>query len=107
MRSIAPGQQARLEQDLEAVADAEHRAAGVGERLHRGHHRREPGDRAGAQVVAVGEPAGQDDDVGRAERGVLVPDEFGVVPEHVLRGVIGVVVAVRSGKDDDGEFHMR
>ena len=58
------GQQPRLEQDLEAVADAEHRAAGVGERRDRGHDRREPRDRAGAQVVAVGEAARQDDDVG-------------------------------------------
>ena len=100
------GQQARFEQDLEAVADAEHRTAGIGERLHRGHHRREPRDRAGAQVVAVREPARQDDDVGAAELRVLVPDELGLLPEHVLGGVVGVVVAVRSGKNDDGEFHV-
>ena len=36
---------------------------------------------------------------------LLVPDELGVLAEHVLGGVIRVVIAVRSGKDDDGEFH--
>ena len=105
-RSIAPGQQPGLEQDLKAVADAEHRSAGIGEGLDRGHHRREARDGAGAQVVAVREAAGQDDHVSAAERRVLVPDELGLLAEHVLRGVVGVVVAVRSGKDDDGEFHV-
>ena len=99
------GQQAGFEQDLKAVADAEHRAAAVGERLHGAHDRREAGDRAGAQIVAVRESAGQDDDVGALQVGVLVPDELGVLAEHVLRGVIGVVVAVAAGKHDDAEFH--
>ena len=101
------GQQPGLEQHLEAVADAEHRPAAPRELAHRRHDRREPRDRAGAQVVAVGEAAGQDDDVGALQVGVLVPDELGVLAEHVLGGVIGVVVAVRAGKDDDAEFHHR
>ena len=76
-------QQARLEQDLEAVADAEHRTAARGERLHRRHDRREARHRAGAQVVAVREAAGQDDDVGALQARVLVPDELGLLAEHV------------------------
>ena len=100
------GQQPGLEQHLEAVADAEHRAAALGEVADRRHDRREARDRAGAQVVAVREPAGQDHDVGALEARVLVPDERGLVPEHVLRGVVGVVVAVGAGKDDDGELHV-
>ena len=68
-------EEAGLQQDLEPVADAEHRPAGVGEGLDRGHHRREPRDRAGPQVVAVREAAGQDDHVSAAERRLLVPDE--------------------------------
>ena len=51
------------------------------------------------------EAAGQDDHVGAAQVRLLVPHELGVVPEHVLRGVVGVVIAVRAGEDDDGEFH--
>src|SRR5262249_17927523 len=69
-----PGQQPGLAEDLEAVADPQHRPAAasvVGDRLHRG---REAGDRAGAQVVAVGEPARDDDRVGAAKVVVLVPD---------------------------------
>src|SRR5690606_2338205 len=65
-----PGQQVRLAQDLEAVADAEHRQAGfggVGERLH---HRGEPGDGAAPQVVAVGEAAGEHDRVHAAQVGL-------------------------------------
>ena len=53
------------------------------------------------------EPAGQDHDVGAAERRLLVPDELGLLAEHVLRRVIGVVIAVRSRKHDDRELHGR
>ena len=100
------GEQARFEQDLEAVADAEHRTTGIGEGLHRIHHRREPRDGAGAQVVTVRETTRQDDHVGAAERRVLVPHELGVLPEHVFRRVVCVVIAVGSGENDDGEFHV-
>ena len=51
------------------------------------------------------EAAGQDDDVGALEARLLVPDELRLLPEHVLGGVIGVVIAVGTGKDDDAEFH--
>ena len=61
------GQQAGLAQHLEAVADAEHRTALGGEPRDRVHHRREAGDRAGAQVVAVGEAAGHDHGVDAAD----------------------------------------
>ena len=33
-----------------------------------------------------------------------MPDELGVLPEHVLRRVVRVVIAVGAGKDDDGKF---
>ncbi len=54
-----PGQEARLAEHLEAVADAHHPAAGLGVPAHRGHDRRAAGDGAAAQVVAVREAAGQ------------------------------------------------
>ena len=55
-------EQARLAEDLEAVADAEHGPA-VRRRTRSPPSMigREAGDRAAAQVVAVGEAAGQDD----------------------------------------------
>jgi len=98
------GQQARLEQHLEAVADAEHRSAGLCELDHRGHDRRKARDRAGPEVVAVREPAREDHDVGPLEARLLVPDALGLLAEHGRRGVIAVVIAVRSRKDDDGEL---
>ena len=79
------GQQPGLEQHLEAVADAEHRAAALGERLHRAHDRREARHGAGPQVVAVREAAGQNHDVGALQVGVLVPDVLGLLAEHVRR----------------------
>ena len=54
------GQQVRLGEDLEAVADAEDRHTGLGLLDDGLHHRREAGDGAGPQIVAVGEAAGQD-----------------------------------------------
>ena len=62
------GQQAGLGEDLEAVADADDRAAVRRELRHRAHHRGEPGDGAGAEVVAMGEAAGDDDRVERRRR---------------------------------------
>ena len=73
--SSAPGEQPRLAQDLEAVADAEHEAAVAGEALDLDHDRREPRQRAGAQVVAVGEPAGDDHRVDALEVVVAVPEQ--------------------------------
>ena len=106
MRSIAPGSRPGLEQDLEAVADAEHRAAvRARTRATAVMIGREARDGAGAQVVAVREAAGQDDDVGALQARLLVPDELGVLAEHVLGRVVRVVIAVGAGKDDDGEFH--
>ena len=61
------GQQMRLAEHLEAVADPQHEPAVAGELDHRLHRGREAGDRAGAQVVAVGEAAGDDDRVGAAQ----------------------------------------
>jgi DNA-binding cell septation regulator SpoVG len=49
--------------------------------------------------------AGKDHGVCVCEACVPVPNELGVLAEHVLDGVIGIVVAIGSGKHNDGEFH--
>src|SRR5207247_2215277 len=67
-----PGQQPRLAQDLEAVADAQHEATLAGVPRHGVHDGRELGQRAAAEVVAVREAARQDDAVRAAEHAVLV-----------------------------------
>ena len=92
------GQQARLAQDLEAVADAEHEAAVGGEAHDAVHDRREARHRAAAQVVAVGEAAGQDDAVDAVQRPVFVPERHRDLAEHLLERVKGVVVIERAGE---------
>jgi len=99
------GEQASLAEDLEAVADAEDEAAGVGEALDRLHDGCELGDGSGAEVVAIGESAGNED-------GVAALEVFGGVPEigdglvhQSVDDVVGVVVAVRAGEDEDAELH--
>ena len=75
------GQQVRLGQDLEPVADAEDRAARLGEAHDLGHDRAEARDGAAADVVAVGEAARQHDRVEAGEVGVAVPDVLGLEAE--------------------------
>src|SRR5712691_3977384 len=101
-----PREHPRLEQDLEAVADAHHVAAPPGELAHLLHHRGEARDGSGAQVVAVGEAAGEHHHVRAAQVAVLVPDVSRGAPQHVLGDVVDVVVAVRAGEDDHGEEHQ-
>src|SRR5262245_30264387 len=57
-------QQSDLEQDLEAVADSDHRSSSGCESFHLSHDRRETRNRSRAQVIAMGEPARQDHNVG-------------------------------------------
>src|ERR1019366_5560466 len=98
-------QQSRFTQDLEAVADAQHQAALVGEFADGLHDRGELGDGAGAEVVAVSEPSWHDD-------GVAVLKVLGVVPKEsygllrdLLDGPEGIVIAVGTGENNDAEFH--
>ena len=69
-----------------------------------GHHRREAGDRAAAQVVAVGEPAGQHDRVDALEVVVAVPEGDGLGPAEA-HGATGVDVVERTGEGDDPDLH--
>ena len=79
------GQQVRLAQDLEPVADAEHRQPGPGGGHQVGHHRREPRYRAAAQVVAVGEATGQDHRVDAAQATVAMPERDRLGPGEADR----------------------
>ena len=97
------GEQARLAEDLEAVADAEHRAARGGELGDRLHRRREAGDRAGPQVVAVGEAAGDDDRVDAAEVALFVPDQPRLAEQRA--GVQGVPLVAGTGELEDAPDH--
>ena len=66
LRISTPGKQPGLAGDLEAVADREHQSALGGKGAHRIHDRRARRDRAAAQIIAIGEAAGNDDEIGAA-----------------------------------------
>ncbi len=99
------GEQAGLAEDLEAVADAHDEAAGRGEAGDGLHDGGEAGDGAGAQVVAVGEAAGDEDGVAAFEGVRLVPEVGDGLAEDGAEDVVGVVVAVGAGEDEDAELH--
>ena len=99
-------EKACLAEDLEAVADPEHRPALTREGRYGGHDGSEPGDGAAAEVVTVGEPPGQYDAVDRRQRRLAVPDQHGLCPEAVEREG-GVAVVVRAGKDEYGDARSR
>ncbi len=99
------GEQAGFDEDLEAVADAEDETAGGGEFVDGVHDGGEVGDGAAAEVVAIGEAAGENDGIDAAKRGGVVPDEFRGLREIVGDRVLSIVVAVASGKDDHAKFH--
>jgi hypothetical protein len=98
-------QQPRLEQNLKAVADTEHEPAGAREALDCAHHRRKTRNRAGAQIVAERKSAGENDGVEAGNFLRLVPDEFDGLPNHGANRVIRIIVAIRSRKLHDSEFH--
>jgi hypothetical protein len=100
------GQQARLAEDLEAVADAQHQSAVVGETAHGLHHRAEAGDGTAPEGVAVAEAAGNDDRIHLTEVGVLVPDQLGLGSQHA-QGVDAVLIAVGGRELEDGHSHGR
>src|SRR6266571_427937 len=98
------GQQVGLAEDLEAVADAEDRQAGLGGGHDRAHDRREPGDRPAAQVVAVREAAGQDHRVDPPQIRIVVPERY-VVGTAPADRPAGVAVVQRARERDDPDPH--
>ena len=103
IRAQDSGQEARLAQDLEPVADAQHRASARCEGADGVHDRSDAGDRARAQVVAVGEASRQDDCPDcRRQLGLLVPHERRLRADGA-EGPRGVSIVVRAREDDDGD----
>src|SRR5467141_58296 len=99
------GEQAGLAQNLEAVADAEYHSAAVCEFFDGLHHRGKTRDGAGAQIIAVGKSAGQNNGVAIRQIFGLVPDEFDRLLLNVADGVERVMVAIGPGENDDSKFH--
>lgn len=73
--------------------------------LQRPDHRRVRRNRATAQVVAVGKPAGNTDNIhALGQNRILVPDH-----RHIGTGIlerdIHITVTVRTGELQNGSFH--
>src|SRR6266849_6203467 len=100
------GKEARFTQNLEAVADAQDHAAAFREFFDGFHHRRKTRDGASAQVIAVGESAGQDNGIAICQILRLVPDEFDGLFQDVADSVKRVVVTIGPGENDDSKFHV-
>src|SRR5262249_20459643 len=100
-----PRQQTRLAQDLKAIAGAEHEPAPRDEIAERRDHRRAPGHRTGAQVIAVREAAGQDHAVELAELALAMPDVAYGLMQYFGDDVVEIAVAPRPRKYDDAESH--
>src|SRR5207253_4462765 len=98
-------QEAHFGEHLKAVADAEHQATRRGVTPDRLHDRSELRQRAGAQIIAVREAAGDDYAVNAFEIRLLVPKHFRLGAEEIARDVQRVVIAIGTGEDDDAEFH--
>ena len=99
------GQQAGFDQNLEAVADAQHQAAVRRELPHRRHDGRKLRDRAAAQIVAIGESAGQDHRIDIAQGWRIVPDEFRRLAQILVHRKPRIVIAITAGKDNNAKFH--
>jgi deoxyxylulose-5-phosphate synthase len=100
-----PRQESSLQQDLEAVADAQHQPALIRKPLHRLHHRRKPRDRPRTQVISIRKSAGEDDGVALMYVFGLMPDEFHRLLQDMADSVKRVVIAIGSRKDYDPKFH--
>src|SRR5205814_1163663 len=98
-------QQAGFRENLKTVADSKNHAAFFRKIGNRVHHRRELRERAGSQVVTICKSAGQDDRVESLYGRVLVPNVRHRLSEHRLDRVIAIVLAIRSWKNNDTEFH--
>src|SRR5262249_1665920 len=95
-------QQPGLAKNLEAVADAEHEAATLGMFAHGIHHRRARRDRAATQIIAVGEAARDDDEIGALRQLMLrVPYHRGLAAGDEPQRAGHVTLAIDAGEDED------
>ena len=98
------GKQARLAKNLETIADPpsqDHRSC---ELLHRLHDRREAGDGAGTEIVAIREPAGHQDGVAALKVVRSMPEKGDRGLNHRRENVVGIVIAVGTGEDEDAKL---
>ena len=101
--SNAPGSRPASHRTWKPLQMPEHEPAVSREALDLAHDRREPRDRADAQVVAVGEAAGDDHRVGAAQVGVGVPQQLGLA--DAAGGGERVALVARARELHDAKLH--
>src|SRR5579872_98690 len=99
------GEQARFKKNLKPVANAEHEAAAAGKAFDSAHDGRKARNGAGAEIVAESKTAGKNDDVAAGNLFGAMPEELDVLTKDSADVVICVIVAIRTGKHYDTEFH--
>src|SRR5665648_261831 len=93
--------QVRLSKDLKSVADTQHRASRAGKLRHFLHDGTEARNGPRPQIVAVRKTTWEHHDVGSVQVVILMPQ---IVRRGVRKGgegVVGVVLAVGTGKNHD------
>ncbi|HEY5744156.1 MAG TPA: hypothetical protein VIS99_16645, partial [Terrimicrobiaceae bacterium] len=100
------GEQTRLAQYLEAVANADHRAARGGEASYRTHDGREASNCSTAEIISVGKPSWYHHSVKSGKGRFLVPEILGTDTLDRVDGVNTVLVTVRSRKLKNSKFHF-
>ena len=92
-------------QDLKAVAHAQDITAGARECSDGRHDRRAGSDRTAAQVVAIGEAAGNADHVAGRQLGIVVPNQSDIAEADGTESPDEVAVAVGAGEGHDRSPH--
>src|SRR2546430_14182069 len=95
------GKQAGFLQDLKPIADTQHQPAPIRKVGNCLHHRREPRNRAAAQVVTVGKPARQDDQFQIVESTLAMVDVAHRLAEDLPDCMETDPVTPGARKDDD------
>jgi hypothetical protein len=95
------GEQAGLDQNLEAIADAKDKTALRGKTRHFLHHGRETRNRATPEIVPVGKSPGKNHDIDTPQVRIFVPEEE--VSDYIFRRG-GGVVAIGSREHDNPEL---
>ena len=100
------GEEAGFGENLEAIAEAHDKAAGVSEFLHGTDDGGEFRDGTAAEIVSVAEATGEDDGINiRRNGGFLMPEKRGLGAYVLRHGVVCIVIAITSREDDNAKFH--
>lgn len=101
----AAWEKAGFTQYLKTITNANDQAAVTGKMLNGVHNGREAGNGTGAKIVAVGEPAGDDDTIITREICLTVPYMVCGMSEDMVHSIVTVRITPSAGEEDDPKFH--